>query len=235
VPPRAFWRAMSDRERLSHGALFGGFFQAGIIGFGGVLPFARRLMVEKWGWLTAEEFNDLFSLCQFMPGANIVNMSFAFGARHQGVSGAAAAVAGLLAAPMAIVLVLGALYGRFGGIPVVQHGLAGLAAAACGLVAATAVKIAWPVVRSKQEVLFLQKKNQKNSYLLGDVAPAAEMPPANKSFLLLFFKKEVLASFSPRGVVVTCLAFSMVVVAHVSLPLTMLLLLPFSLALAWRI
>jgi len=221
-------------EKLSHRALFGGFFQAGIIGFGGVLPFARRLMVEKWGWLTAEEFNDLFSLCQFMPGANIVNMAFAFGARHQGVSGAAAAVTGLLAAPMAIVMVLGALYGRFGGIAVVQHGLAGLAAAACGLVAATAVKIAWPVVRSKQEVLFLQKKNQKNSYFPRDVATAGEAPPGNKSVLLLFFKKEVLASFSWRGVLVTCLAFLMVVALHVSLPMTMLLLLPFSLALAWR-
>jgi len=221
-------------EKLSHRALFGGFFQAGIIGFGGVLPFARRLMVEKWGWLTAEEFNDLFSLCQFMPGANIVNMAFAFGARHQGVSGAAAAVTGLLAAPMAIVLVLGALYGRFGGIAVVQHGLAGLAAAACGLVAATAVKIAWPVVR-KKEVLFLQKKNQKNSYLIGDLAAAGDTPPAGKSFLLLFFKKEVLASFSFRGVLVTCLAFGLVVIGHVSLPVTMVLLLPFSLVLAWRL
>ena len=230
---------MADREKLTHGALFSGFFQAGIIGFGGVLPFARRLMVEKWGWLTAEEFNDLFSLCQFMPGANIVNMAFAFGARHQGVSGAAAAVTGLLAAPMAIVLVLGAMCGRFGGIPVVQHGLAGLAAAACGLVAATAVKIAWPVVR-KKDVLFLQKKaprpgNQKNSYLPRDLAPAGEAPPVNKSFLLLFFKKEVLASFSLRGMLVTCLAVGLVVIGHVSLPLTMLVLLPFSLVLAWRL
>jgi len=226
---------MSEREKLSHGALFSGFFQAGIIGFGGVLPFARRLMVEKWEWLTAAEFNDLFSLCQFMPGANIVNMSFAFGARHQGVSGALSAVAGLLAAPMAIVLALGALYARFGGIPVVQHGLAGLAAAACGLVAATAVKIAWPVVRRQEEVLFLQKKHQKNSYSLGDLAPAEATPPGHKSFLLLFFKKEVLASFSCRGAVVTCLAFLMVVAAHVSLPVTMLLLLPFSVLLAWRL
>jgi len=122
------------RARLSHRELFSGFFYAGIIGFGGVLPFARRIIVEERKWLTQAEFNDLFALCQFMPGANIVNFAFAFGARHRGVSGAAAAAAGLLGAPVAIVLVLGALYGRFGGLAWVQHTLGGLASAACGLV-----------------------------------------------------------------------------------------------------
>ncbi len=172
--------------RLSHRSLFFGFFYAGIIGFGGVLPFARRILVEERKWLTQGEFNDLFALCQFMPGANIVNFAFAFGARHRGVSGAAAAVTGLLGAPVAIVLVLGALYGRFGGLGVVQHTLGGLAAAACGLVIATAWKIAGPVVRG--------------------AAPLA----------------------------VAALAFGLVILLHLSLPLTMLLVLPVSLALAWR-
>jgi chromate transporter len=173
-------------ERLSHAALFSGFFQAGIIGFGGVLPFARRLIVEERRWMSQGEFNDLFSLCQFMPGANIVNFAFAFGARQQGVSGAAAAVAGLLAAPVAIVLVLGVLYGRFGGLAPVRHGLAGLAAAASGLVVATAMKIAAPILRG--------------------IAP----------------------------VVVTVLVFGMVILLHLSLTLTMLLVLPLSVGLAWR-
>jgi chromate transporter len=173
-------------DRLPHGALFAGFFQAGIIGFGGVLPFARRLIVEQRGWMTPAAFNDLFSLCQFMPGANIVNFAFAFGARHRGVSGAAAAVAGLLAAPVVIVLALGMLYGRFEALPMVRHGLAGLAAAAAGLVVATALKIAVPILRG--------------------AAPVA----------------------------VTVLAFLLVILLHVSLPLTMIVVLPLSVGLAWR-
>jgi len=48
--------------------------------------------------------------------------------------------------------------------------------------------------RAKQALLFLQKKKQKNSYLLGAVAPAGQAPALSKSFLLLFFKKEALAS-----------------------------------------
>jgi chromate transporter len=166
--------------------LFLGFFQAGMLGFGGVLPIARRLFVEDRRWLTAAQFTDLFSLCQFLPGANIVNFAFAFGARHRGVAGAAAAVAGLLAAPMAIVLGLGALYGRYGGLPLARHGLAGLAAAATGLVLATAAKIAQPTFTS------------------------------------------------PRNIAVSVLAFALVMVAHLSLPLTMALVLPLSLYLAWR-
>jgi chromate transporter len=178
--------SLTPLDRLSHAELFAGFFQAGIIGFGGVLPFARRLIVEQRGWMTPAAFNDLFSLCQFMPGANIVNFAFAFGARHRGVSGAAAAVAGLLAAPVAIVLALGVLYDRFGGLAVVRHGLAGLAAAAAGLVVATALKIAAPILRG--------------------VAPA----------------------------VVTALAFGLVILLHVPLPVTMLMVLPLSIGLAWR-
>lgn len=141
-----------EADRLTHRALFTGFFQAGIMGFGGVLPIARRIIVDQRKWMTQAQFNDLFALCQFMPGANIVNFAFAFGARHRGISGSAAAVLGLLAAPMGIVMVLGAAYARWGSLPVARHGLAGLAAAAAGLVLGTALKIATPIFSSRTNV-----------------------------------------------------------------------------------
>jgi chromate transporter len=137
---------------LSHTALFTGFFQVGILGFGGVLPMARRMMVDQRGWLTQLEFNELFSLCQTLPGANVTNLSAAFGMRHQGVTGAAAALAGLLAAPMAIVMVLSSLYASYGTLTPVRHALAGLAAAAAGLLLGTAGKIAMPVFKTLRNV-----------------------------------------------------------------------------------
>jgi chromate transporter len=146
----------------------------------------RRLLIDDRGWLTQAQFNDLFSLCQFLPGANIVNLAFAFGARHRGVSGAAAAVTGLLAAPVGIVLGLGELYARYGGLPVARHGLTGLAAAAAGLVLATALRIATPSLRS-----------------VGSIVVAAA-------------------------------ALGLIIILHVSLPLTMAMVLPLSLLLAWR-
>lgn len=88
-----------------------------------------------------------------MPGANIVNFSFAFGARHGGVSGAAAAVLGLLGAPMAIIMILAGFYAKFGTRGPVRHALAGLAAAAVGLVLGTAFKIAAPIVLKWRNLL----------------------------------------------------------------------------------
>ena len=129
------------------GALFAGFFSIGIVGFGGVLPWARRMMVDDRHWLSATEFNDLLALCQFLPGPNIVNMSVALGARYRGLAGSLACASGLLAAPMAIVMLLGGVYARYGRIPVVAHAFGGMAAAAAGLVVAMAVKIAAPLWR----------------------------------------------------------------------------------------
>ena len=128
-------------------ALFAGFFGIGIVGFGGVLPWARRMMVDQRRWVGAAEFNDMLALCQFLPGPNIVNLSVATGARFRGVPGSLACVLGLLAAPMAIVIGLGGVYGEYGHIPVVARAFGGLAAAASGLVVAMAVRIAAPIRR----------------------------------------------------------------------------------------
>ena len=75
--------------------LFLGFFKIAISGFGGVLAWARRIIVQERHWMTAEEFNELFALCQFLPGPNIVNFSLIYGSRMRGAAGAAAAVLGL--------------------------------------------------------------------------------------------------------------------------------------------
>ncbi|MBO0709861.1 MAG: chromate transporter [Acetobacteraceae bacterium] len=126
-------------------ALFGGFFLVGIFGFGGVLAMARRMIVEQRKWLSPGDFTDLLALCQFLPGPNTINVSVALGSRFRGPSGALAAFSGLMAAPLAIIIALGILYQRYSALPTVRHTFAGLAAAASGLVMATAVKIAAPL------------------------------------------------------------------------------------------
>lgn len=125
--------------------LFWGFCSASSSGFGGVLPWARRMVVEDRRWLTAAEFTDLLALCQFLPGPNVINLSVCLGARFRGVPGALAAFTGVLAVPMGMVMTLGVLYGRYGGNPMVAHAFRGLAAAASGLVLSTAWKIAAPL------------------------------------------------------------------------------------------
>jgi chromate transporter len=130
-------------------ALFLAFLGVGLSGFGGVLPFARRMLVERRAWLTEDAFNETLALCQTLPGPNIVNVSVVVGSRFAGPLGAVAAVTGLMAAPVAIVLVLATLYGRYGAIGRAPAMLEALGAAASGLVAATAAKMAWPIVRRR--------------------------------------------------------------------------------------
>ncbi|HPE71674.1 MAG TPA: chromate transporter [Candidatus Competibacter sp.] len=123
-------------------ALFWGFSSVGLSGFGGVLPFARRLLVEKRRWMTAEEFNAQLGLCQFLPGPNVVNLAVIVGKRYQGWRGALVAPLGLLTGPVLIVLVLARLYDHYGALPQVQSLLRGLAAVGCGLLFAMAWRMA---------------------------------------------------------------------------------------------
>jgi chromate transporter len=134
-------------RRPSVAALFTGFLGLGLMGFGGVLPLTHRMLVEQRRWLTPTEFAELLGLCQFLPGGNVINLSVAIGLEFAGLAGALAALLGLLAAPTAIVVALGAAYARYQNDPALQHLFAGLAAAAAGLLIATAVKMAWPLIR----------------------------------------------------------------------------------------
>lgn len=116
-----------------------------MFGFGGVLPWARRMAVEQKRWMTAGEFTEMLGLCQFLPGGNVMNVTIAMGARFHGVAGAIIAFVGLMAAPVASVIALGVIYDRYGHVPTVRHAFAGLAAAAAAMVLSNALKIAAPL------------------------------------------------------------------------------------------
>src|ERR1700727_3406521 len=111
-------------------ALFVAFAKMSLAGFGGVLVFARRGIVEQHRWMTADEFNETFALCHFLPGPNIVNLSVVFGSRFRGLLGAAAAFGGLVGPPVVIVGILAVLYAHFGQVDALRRILAGVSCAA---------------------------------------------------------------------------------------------------------
>jgi chromate transporter len=125
--------------------LFMSFLVVGLQGFGGVLPFARRMLVEQRGWLDDREFTEVLSLSQFLPGPNIVNVSIIVGNRFRGPMGAIAATLGLMLMPFVIVLALAALYARFADLAAVRGATNGVSAAATGLIIATGLKMARPL------------------------------------------------------------------------------------------
>jgi len=132
--------------------LFFAFAKMSLAGFGGVLAFARRGIVDEHRWMTADEFNETYALCHFLPGPNIVNLSVVFGSRFGGIAGGVAAFAGLVGPPMLLVMILAVLYAHFGQLEVLRHILAGISCGAVGLLIAVVVKMLMPLIKRRDLV-----------------------------------------------------------------------------------
>jgi chromate transporter len=132
--------------------LFLAFARMSVAGFGGVLPFARRGIVDQQRWMTADEFNETFALCHFLPGPNIVNFTMVFGSRFRGLPGGIAAFLGLLGPPVVIMVILAALYQHFGQVDVLRRVLAGVSCAAVGLLIAVVFRMMMPLVKRRDLV-----------------------------------------------------------------------------------
>ena len=106
-----------------------------------MLAIVQREMVEKKRWLTPEQFLEDWAVAQVMPGPNVVNLALMIGDRYFGLRGAIAAVAGMLAIPLVVILMLAVLYTHYAGNPQVAGALRGMGAVAAGLIAATGIKL----------------------------------------------------------------------------------------------
>jgi chromate transporter len=122
-------------------ALFLAFSRLSLMGFGGVLPVAQRVLVERLTWLTAAEFAELLSVGQVLPGPNVINLSLMIGDRYFGWRGAVVAMFGMVALPMALVLMLTVLYQHWAEVPAVAGAVRGMGIAASGMIIATALKL----------------------------------------------------------------------------------------------
>ncbi len=142
-PPDALPQSTSAPPGLAE--IFIAFAKISLSGFGGVLAWARRMMIEERKWMTGEQFNEIYALCSFLPGGNIINFSVIFGGRLRGPLGGAVALAGLLGPPMVLILIIGAIYGYYGDLPWLRRALTGVAAAAAGLMMATVAKMMQPL------------------------------------------------------------------------------------------
>ena len=126
----------------SRADLFRSFTWLALQGFGGVIAVVERELVERKRWLSLEEFAEDWAVAQTLPGPNVVNLSLMIGERSFGLSGALAALAGLLAMPLVLVVTLATLAAGMADVPAVDGAMRGMGAVAAGLIAATALKLA---------------------------------------------------------------------------------------------
>jgi chromate transporter len=131
----------SSASPASKTDLFITFTQLALQGFGGVLAVAQRVLVEQKRWLTKEEFVEILSVGQVLPGPNVCNVALMVGERFFGLRGAFAALAGMMTVPLFIVLALTVLYTQYAGVPAVAGALKGMAAVSAGLLIGTSLKL----------------------------------------------------------------------------------------------
>ena len=128
--------------------LFVSFTLLALQGFGGVVAIVQRELVEHKQWLTQDEFLEDWAVAQVMPGPNVVNLSMMIGGRYFGLPGAMAALAGMLALPMVIVLLLAVLHARIGDHPGVAGAFRGMAAVSAGMFGAAGLKLIGALARN---------------------------------------------------------------------------------------
>lgn len=134
--------------------LFLAFLKIGLLGFGGVAPVSRHVMVEDRAWLSEKEYASLLGIGQVLPGANTINAAAMIGDRFQGLPGVVAALVGLMVMPITILIGLALLYEHFAQLTQVRAAMSGSAAAAAGLIMGTAIKMARRIDLSQVAVLF---------------------------------------------------------------------------------
>ena len=133
--------AASSLPAISRATLFASFLKMGLLGFGGVLPWARRVIVDERRWLDDRGFAELIGLCQVLPGPNVVNLSVIIGARSQGPVGSLIAVTGILFVPVGLMLLIAIFYASIAHEALAQNAIAGASAAAAGLILGTALRL----------------------------------------------------------------------------------------------
>lgn len=128
--------------------LFVSFTLLALQGFGGVLAVVQREVVERKRWLTHDEFIEDWAVAQIMPGPNVVNLSLMIGGRYFGLPGALAALSGMLAVPLVLILLLATLHAQFADNPAVAGALRGMAAVSAGLIGAAGLKLSTALKRN---------------------------------------------------------------------------------------
>lgn len=119
---------------VTYRALYSVFFWIGLFSFGGgLMPWIQREIVIKRGWMRDEEFLPGVAMAQILPGVNSTNMAVYVGRHLLGVSGAAVALVGMLTGPFAAMLVAAYTYKAILAAPALHAAMAGIAAAAIGM------------------------------------------------------------------------------------------------------
>jgi chromate transporter len=145
-----------ERPSASVWQIFLEFLIMGATSFGGgVVAYLRNGLVTKRAWVDDKEFVELLSISQSLPGLNSTNMAILVGDRLRGVAGAIVAFLGMCLPGGLLMFVVGIVYHLHGDRPLIVAALKGVAAAAVGLVLATAVQLGKKSLSGSYDLAFV--------------------------------------------------------------------------------
>jgi chromate transporter len=138
----------------NHFQLFVGMQQVALSSFGGCLSaWSERIVVEERGWMTKEEFITGLTVARLFPGPNQINMAVYIGSRFHGLTGAIAALSGILLLPFSLLMLLGLGYYYLHETLAVDRVLAGVITASAGMALSMGFRIAGAYTRDPVAML----------------------------------------------------------------------------------
>jgi chromate transporter len=138
----------------THLQLFLGMQQVALSSFGGGLSaWSERIVVEERQWMSKEEFITGLTVARLFPGPNQINMAVYIGSRFHGLTGALAALFGILLLPFSVLMLLGLAYYDLHTVMAVDRVLAGVITASAGMALSMGFKIAGAYTRDPVAML----------------------------------------------------------------------------------
>ena len=149
--------------------LFFAFLQIGAFSFGGgyaAMPLIQAQVIEKYGWLTVEEFTNLITISEMTPGPIAINSATFVGNQVAGIPGALAATVGCILPSCIFVTLLAWIYIRYRNLSLLQGTLTALRPAVVAMIANAGLTILIPAFFKSGLISFAQGNFQLRPVIL---------------------------------------------------------------------
>src|SRR5262245_12933225 len=144
VEPKSDRRAVDELAPCTLSELLVYFLRLGTTGFGGpiaLVGYMQRDLVEKRRWISRRDYVEGLALAQLAPGPLAAQLAIYLGWVRGGVIGATLVGVAFVLPSFAMVLVISALYLRYGGLAWMQGAFYGIGAAVIAIIARSAYKL----------------------------------------------------------------------------------------------
>ncbi|MDA3932531.1 MAG: chromate transporter [Tenericutes bacterium] len=124
--------------------LFWTFFKIGLFTFGGgyaMIPFIHKFGVDKYQWITEQEFMNIIAIAESTPGPIAINSATYIGHKVKGVRGSAAATLGVSLPSFIIIILIAAFFMQFKDNMHVEYAFQGIRIGVAILVVNAAVRM----------------------------------------------------------------------------------------------